>query len=90
VGAGAEERNKIAMLFLYFIVIVIKIIPIYFLRNAPFKIVNNTIIFLLVILVYYYYLATNGINMYDFYRNINEKAFDGITPFVHQMFQLIK
>ena len=91
-GDGAEERNKIGMvmLFLYFIVVVIKTIPIYFLRHAPFKFVNNTIAFLLVILVYYCYLAINGINMFDFYKNVNENSFNGNIPFVHQILQQIK
>jgi hypothetical protein len=91
-GTGAEERNKVGkvILFLYFTVIVIKTIPIYFLRNAPVKPVSNIIALITVILIYYFYLAINGINMYDFYKKTNENSFNGNTPFVHQILQQIK
>lgn len=86
-----EERHKVGkvILFLYFIVIVIKTIPIYFLRHAPIKPVSNIIALITLILIYYFYLAINGINMYDFYKKTNENSFNGNTPFVHQILQQI-
>lgn len=87
-GPGADERKVI--LFLYFTVIVIKTIPIYFLRNAPLKPVSNIIALISVILIYNFYLAINGINIYEFYKKTNENSFNGNTPFVHEMLQQIK
>lgn len=89
---NTEQRSKQGklILFLYFIVIVIKTIPIYFLRNAPLKPVSNTIVFMLVILIYYCYLAINGINMYEFYKKTNENSLNGNTPFVYEILQQIK
>jgi hypothetical protein len=79
------------VVFLYSLVnFCIKVIPIYLLINTPINPFNNTVSFIILILIYHLYLSIRGLSIYDFYKKESENAFNGNTPLVHQILELLR
>jgi hypothetical protein len=79
------------VVFLYTLVnFCIKVIPIYLLINTPIKPFNNILSFIVLIVVYHVYLSVRGMNIYDFYKKEGDNAFNGNTPIVRQILDLLQ